>query len=309
MSFSKHLPVKAEDLNKIRNDFDRHFAKFNLCKVYGRVIEGFSLVYDTSDKKVTLSSGIGFTPSGSLINLKDAVSVKVASVYEGTEYVHLVFVRKTNNEQALEAHLISYEFSGGVFDPYSYLKTHEEQYRDYLAVGFIKDNSVSEFNRPHQEPIGAVGSLFLFEKTGFKDYITLRGCRMVDDFNARYLKFSIVSEGRGGVRSAVRSGGRSRFTLETRHIPTLSIEGVTNTTGSHTHQFTYYSKYRNQDPEYRSDYLYDQIRYDNPRTTQETSYEGSHTHLVYPLEYNNSYQRALELTPKCRNLAPIERVY
>ncbi|QMU99685.1 hypothetical protein F0310_04535 (plasmid) [Borrelia sp. A-FGy1] len=306
VSFSKDLPIKAQDLNKIKANFDANFGKLNARKIYGKIIDGFSISYDSFNRKASVDGGLGFTPSGKLVRFDGIRSTNLDSVYDTSNYVHLLILKPREDEEYYP-HFISYEFDGSsVFDPYSYLRKNEELYSNYLAIGFLKDGVMSDkFNRVCNEPTSPVGSLFLYEKSDFVDYITLRGCKIIKGFDTRYLK--CINASSVSKKSAVNKGGRSSFILETRHIPTLEVEGETDEKGSHTHSYTNYTKYRNRDPEYRSDYYYNLIR--NISSTVSTSYEGSHRHKVYPLEYENLHPDAIKLTPKCRNLALIERMY
>ncbi|WP_445436293.1 hypothetical protein [Candidatus Borreliella tachyglossi] len=307
VSFKTGLPVNAADLNTIINNFNEYFMAVNSCKIYGRINSGFKISYEAYSRRITVSSGVGFTPSGRLIKLDSNSIYEFDSTYDKSKYVNLLFFRPTSDFKTYNLCTLAYALEGGELDPYSYLKQDEDIYVDYLAIGFyLVGKGWEEFNRARQEPTSPVGGLFFYEKKDFINFITLRGCKLVSKFDGRYVK---CASGQA-YSSGAFIGGNAELRLSTNNIPTLKVTGKTSEAGRHTHGYISYKTYRKDNPEIK-----DASGYNNKLMIREydenytTNYSGEHSHTIYTLKYENNSQSSIKLTPSYKNLALIERIY
>ncbi|UGQ17870.1 hypothetical protein [Borrelia sp. RT1S] len=303
--FPKGKPVYSESLNQIRTNFIQHALKLNKFNVYGRVVSGFSLSYSSSDKTIVVGVGVGFTPTGKLVDFKRSGTTTLGRKTD--EYAHLVYIRPYRRG-SYQPVVVSYKLTGDVFDPYSYIKSGN-LYVDSLAIGFIKEGRVFQLNRAHHEPVCPVGGLFLYKDKSFINYVTLRGCCVVGWYDSLYLKCRNSSSSNSV--DAVVQGGRDEHRITSDNIPTLNITGETDFKGSHTHSYTHYSRHKSAHAEKKSSYSDNLISYNSELKMPylQTGSSGGHAHVVYSLKYENGYADPIKLTPPCCNLAVVERKY
>ncbi|UGQ16678.1 MULTISPECIES: hypothetical protein [unclassified Borrelia] len=289
-NFLGGLPMDINYLNRMKDKIMSDLVFYSKSK-YGRVVEGFDISLE--NRKISTTAGCGFTPQGELVEISNE-SILIAPSHVKDVGESVIFVCTQGKGAKLSLGYFAYNGASNP-DPYWYSWKDDPQYKSKLALAFIFKGRVYPINREHQIPRFPVKSISFYTRDDFKDYITLRGCRVLREAGDRFIRFS---------SSHASLGGETRYRLKTSHIPSLVFNGKTAEAGRHTHEYVSYH-YEGAPHHFGWSY-YDYV---TDTKTDTFSYAGSHSHTFTTYTDNTSYPDPIDIEPEYATLVPILREY
>ncbi|QMU99686.1 hypothetical protein F0310_04540 (plasmid) [Borrelia sp. A-FGy1] len=287
-NFINGLPFDLDLLNQIQDEIELELRNCSKSR-HGRAIDGFSVSLDIDTKKISTTAGYGFTPEGNLVEIGDA-SLFIDSITDIDSVVIFIYVKEKGNLGYLYYKDVSYA------DPYKYSWTQDVNYKSSLVIAVVLKGRVYPLNREYQVPKFPTRSILFYGRNDFVDYISLKGCRVADELDNRFIKFA---ENYG------QMGGNSKYRLNKSQIPSLEFKGNTDISGSHNHKYTLH-RYSGQTHHWGHSYY----EYVVATGSSYLSYEGEHVHTFSTLTDGTSFSPDyIDITPEYVTLVPIIREY
>ncbi|WP_445436292.1 hypothetical protein [Candidatus Borreliella tachyglossi] len=283
------LPFNMNDLDAMQKEIAARALVYGKSK-YGRVIEGLDVSLSEDKKKVFVTKGCGLTPRGDFIRLYSRVEHEIDHLKEDINRVDAIFISIVHTG-------VIWRFTQEIMhnDPYKSRWASSEVFEDVLVVGVILKGELYLLNRDYQIPRFPIKSIQFYSRNNFRDYITLRGCRVATELRYKFIRFA----SKAGVK-----GGASSVRLRPEQIPTLKFSGTTSRDGKHTHRY-----YRHSDIGNAHKFGFSGIEYVNSTDySSKFDYTGSHTH-TFDTYYESKYFLPIDIEPLYAGLLPIIREY